>query len=50
MIRIGLRKVWMMVMKIIETKADNCPGFDVIATKSIKAGDEVLLDYKLTTN
>lgn len=36
--------------KKIETNVDSFSKFEVIANKAIKAGDEIKLDYRLTTN
>ena len=34
----------------IEPNVISCSCFELVATKTIKAGDEILLDYKLTTD
>ena len=36
--------------KKIEPNVISCSCFELVATKTIKAGDEILLDYKLTTD
>ena len=40
----------MVGMQKIETNVDSFSKFEVIANKAIKAGDEIKLDYRLTTN